>query len=84
MIDRRVAWYSARDGKADVRVLTSHDIERVVSIYIETFNAPPWKDGWSREAAHERLRRLVDYPGSLGVVAEIDGAPVAYPLSGSG
>jgi len=59
----------------EIRPLVVSDLPGVAGLYLETFNAPPWNDGWSESAALERLRRYHDMADSVGVVA-IEGAKV--------
>ena len=40
-------------------VESSSDLESLVALYVECFNAPPWNDGWSREAAHDRIESML-------------------------
>ena len=45
------------------------DLGAVTSLYVRTFNQPPWADGWTEQVAGERLSRYMAHPDALGVVA---------------
>jgi GNAT superfamily N-acetyltransferase len=62
------------------RVIGEDDILVLAEIYAETFNGPPWHDGWTVAAAKERIERMVIRPTGLGVVAETDGAVIGAAL----
>lgn len=64
----------------ELRPLAADDLEEVARLYAETFNRPPWNDGWTEEAALERLSRYLDHPDSLGVVAIRDGRVHRFAL----
>src|SRR3954468_88813 len=64
----------------DLSLMDSEDIEAVASIYQQTFNAPPWNEGWGLEAACERLRVISSAPNGLGVLASRAGTPLAFAL----
>ncbi len=38
-------------------------------LYVETYNAPPWNDGWTVPLAAQKLEELILCPGSYGLVA---------------
>ena len=67
---------------ADVvtRILSDQDLPGIARVYVDAFNAPPWSDGWSLDAAQERLRRILASPYSVGVLAEDAGVPVSFAL----
>jgi len=64
----------------DVSLMGLDDLENAASLYEQTFNAPPWNEGWDIEAARERLKAILVAPNGLGVVASLDGAPIAFAL----
>jgi aminoglycoside 6'-N-acetyltransferase I len=64
----------------DVSVLRLDDLEGAAALYQQTFNAAPWNEGWSIEAARERLKAIWAAPNGLGVLAHRDGAPIAFAL----
>ncbi|MEI9935692.1 MAG: GNAT family N-acetyltransferase [Pseudomonadota bacterium] len=64
----------------DVSLMGLDDLDEVASLYQRTFNAPPWNEGWTIDAANERLSRILAGPNGLGVLASRDGAPIAFAL----
>jgi aminoglycoside 6'-N-acetyltransferase I len=47
--------------------LTNANISRVVDLYATVFNSEPWSDGWSNDAALERLSAFVSFPTFVGI-----------------
>jgi len=64
----------------DVSPMGLGDLEDAAALYVQTFNAPPWNEGWGIEAATERLEGIFGAPNGLGVLARRDGAPIAFAL----
>jgi aminoglycoside 6'-N-acetyltransferase I len=64
----------------DVSPLGLDDLEGATSLYRQTFNAPPWNEGWGLEAASERLKVILSAPNGFGVLAKREGAPIAFAL----
>lgn len=64
----------------ELRPLGASDLGEAATLYAETFNRPPWSDGWTEGAALERLSRYVDHPDALGVVAVRDGRVCGFAL----
>lgn len=64
----------------DTRQLSPSDIAQVAELYVSVFNSQPWNDGWSLEAARERLSRLLNVQDSVGVVAVADSEVVGFAL----
>lgn len=62
------------------RAITRENIDLFVPLYTAVFNAPPWHDGWSHEAACERLRSLADCPAFDGESLWEGDAPLAMAL----
>jgi ribosomal protein S18 acetylase RimI-like enzyme len=56
------------------------DLPGAAALYQQTFNAPPWNEGWDIEAASERLKAILSAPNGLGVVASRDDTPIAFAL----
>ncbi len=44
------------------------------------FNEEPWNDGWSEQAAFERLSIFTRIPNFHGIALTIDGEPTAMAL----
>ena len=64
----------------DVSPMGLADLEAVASLYVQTFNAPPWNEGWGSEAASERLEGILGAANGFGVLARRDGTPIAFAL----
>jgi aminoglycoside 6'-N-acetyltransferase I len=47
--------------------LTSDDLDACVSLYVETFNAPPWNESWRADDAAQRLSDFMAAPRAHGV-----------------
>lgn len=47
--------------------LTSDDLDACVSLYVETFNAPPWNESWRTDDAAQRLGDFFSIPRAVGV-----------------
>ena len=43
------------------------DIPELASIYVETFNSPPWNDEWTIETASKRLGQMIHCEGFYGL-----------------
>lgn len=41
-------------------------IEELTTLFVETFNAPPWNDGWTEKSARTRLRDIIRMPNFFG------------------
>lgn len=48
-------------------------LDAAADLYVAVFNAPPWDDAWTREAARRRLGDALATPGSLGLALLGDG-----------
>lgn len=47
--------------------LTIGSLPACVSLYVETFNAPPWNESWLVDDADRRLSDMLATPGAQGV-----------------
>lgn len=56
------------------------DITELTDLYMACFNAAPWNDGWTKEAAVERLGDLLSARQARGAVAFIGTQPVGMLL----
>ena len=52
----------------ETRAIETSDIEEITDLYVGVFNSHPWDDGWSTEAASERLGQLISHSNSVGFV----------------
>jgi len=64
----------------DLSIMGLDDLEAAASLYQQTFNAPPWDEGWGIDAARERLKGILAAPNGLGVLASRDDTPIALSL----
>jgi len=64
----------------DVSIMDLEDLEGAAELYQQTFNAPPWNEGWEFETARERLRAIVAAPNGFGVIAVREDIPIAFAL----
>ena len=49
-----------------VREFQNEDREAIFSLFVETFNGPPWNDKWSYETAEKYLTEFIETPGFTG------------------
>lgn len=49
--------------------ITLDHLEQLAALYIETFNAPPWNDRWTKETAEKRLHQMICTEDSFGLCA---------------
>lgn len=66
--------------KTDFAVVRECEVESFAEIYVEVFNAPPWRDGWTVPVATERLRTLAQTPRLEALGAFQNGKPVGLVL----
>lgn len=57
--------------------LDASNIGTCVPMYCSAFNEAPWNDGWSEEAALERLSTFTRIPKFHGLAILMDGEPAA-------
>ena len=50
-----------------IRTLSSDDLAACVSLYVETFNGPPWNESWQVVDATQRLSDFLATPRAQGV-----------------
>lgn len=50
--------------------LSASNLDGFAKLYASVFNSPPWSDGWSLDAVHERLSGFMQFPRfeSLGLI----------------
>jgi len=75
-----VVFWVAAMSTVDVSLMGSDDLEGVAAVYQQTFNAPPWNEGWELEAASARLKGILAAPNGLGVVASREGVTIGFAL----
>ncbi len=47
--------------------MTIEDLDEIIEMYIETFNAPPWNDKWTYETVHLRLSQMINVQDFYGL-----------------
>ena len=63
-----------------LRAVAVTDLDALTAVFTTCFNQPPWNDGWSEDAARERLEDLLSARHSRGAVAEVDSKVVGFLL----
>lgn len=63
-----------------VRHIQEGDLAELTQLYVQCFNAPPWHDAWSLDAARERLTEIYRHPRFLGLLAPAAGSPTALVM----
>lgn len=53
--------------------MTVSHIDEIVPMYIEAFNAPPWKDCWTEETVKRRLHQMIQVEDFYGLCAYKNG-----------
>lgn len=48
-------------------------LEEMADLYMETFNATPWMDKWTKETALKRMEEMFALPDFYGICAYLDG-----------
>lgn len=48
------------------------------ALYVDVFNQPPWNEGWTVEAANERLGCYRETPNFVGISARMNGCLVGF------
>ena len=57
--------------------VTRENICSFAGLYTSVFNNPPWNDGWSETAVHERFESFAQVPKFRGLGCHTDGKPSA-------
>lgn len=55
-----------------IREIKAGDLSLCASVFVYTMNDEPWYEQWSPEKAKRYLSELLDMPGALCVVAELE------------
>ena len=58
-------------------------LDELTALFVDTFNAPPWNDKWSKETARVRLRDIMRMPNFCGA-AESRAGRLAGLIMGHG
>ncbi|HAB62461.1 MAG TPA: GNAT family N-acetyltransferase [Lachnospiraceae bacterium] len=56
----------------DFKDITFQDIPEISMMYKETFNSSPWNEQWTLETVEKRLRQMISYEGSFGLIGYQD------------
>lgn len=49
--------------------LTLDNVDEVIELFINAFNREPWNDEWTYETTSKRLRQMISWDGSYGLIA---------------
>lgn len=64
-----------------ITTLTNESLAECVSLYVETFNAPPWNEAWTGHDAAQRLGDFLATPRTYGVCSSgTDGDLLGFAL----
>ena len=63
-----------------LRAVVHDDLDALTELFVECFNSPPWNDGWSHDAARDRLGALAGGQNFRGFVAVADARLVGMLL----
>lgn len=64
-----------------INTLTSDELAACVSLYVETFNAPPWNESWQVEDVTQRLGDFLATPRAYSVcLTDSDNQMVGFAL----
>lgn len=64
-----------------ITTLTSDALAACVSLYVDTFNAPPWDESWNADDAAQRLGDFLATPRAYGVcLLNSDGEVLGFAL----
>ncbi len=64
-----------------ITTLTSDALDACVSLYVDTFNAPPWDESWNADDAAQRLGDFLATPRAYGVCSlNSDGEVLGFAL----
>lgn len=64
-----------------ITTLTSEGLDACVSLYVDTFNAPPWNESWNVDDAAQRLGDFLVTPRAYGVCSlDSDGEVLGFAL----
>jgi len=64
----------------DLSLMDLEDLDGAALLYQETFNAPPWSEGWVVQTARDRLKAILLAPNGLGVLAKQEDTPIAFAM----
>ena len=53
----------------DVRLFQLEDLSMCTDVFIQTFNAAPWYDSWTKDQAKAYLTDFIHTPGFIGIVS---------------
>jgi ribosomal protein S18 acetylase RimI-like enzyme len=74
--DKEARWVHENLGSLsmmEIRNAVLDDLDAITAVFVECFNAPPWSDGWSFDAARERIASILEAHHFRGAVAISDG-----------
>ena len=62
--------------------LTNNHIPKLAKFYMETYNAPPWNEKWTIEAATKKLDELINCRDSYGLLCTDENANIIGMIAG--
>lgn len=64
-----------------ITALTRESLDACASLYVDTFNAPPWNESWTAHDAAQRLGDVLATPRAFGVCSSTaDGEVLGFAL----
>lgn len=45
-------------------------LPELAQLYVKTYNAPPWNDGWEADTVRQKLSQMMNCEGFLGIVSK--------------
>ena len=64
-----------------IRTVIGDDLDACASLYVETFNAPPWNESWRTADAAQRLGDLIATPRAVGAcLTDADGELLGFAI----
>lgn len=64
-----------------ITTLTTDALGACVALYVDTFNAPPWKESWKPDDAAQRLSDFLATPRAYGVCSwDADGELLGFAV----
>ena len=62
--------------------ITLDHLQKLASLYVETFNSQPWNDEWTIRTAKKRLQQMINTEDSYGLCAYENGVMCGAVLGG--
>lgn len=80
-----VSWVILGTGRGDesnmvIRVFEQNDIDDCVIDFIQSFNSPPWNEGWSKKRANDFINDIFSTPKFIGFILSDGDKNISYAL----